>query len=80
MSDNIVLEQLRLIRGTLDTIGQDVSELKHRMTQVELSVAAIRHDITDVYERQIRQYTKVDALTERVERIERRLDLVGGAS
>ena len=59
--DNIVLVMLRLIDAKLDRVGEDVHNLKVRMTSVEEGMAAMNR--------------RVDRIEERLDRIERRLDL-----
>jgi predicted nuclease with TOPRIM domain len=59
--DNIVLVMLRRIDAKLDRVGEDVHNLKVRMTSVEEGMAAMNR--------------RVDRIEERLDRIERRLDL-----
>ncbi|KPF72981.1 hypothetical protein IP69_03045 [Bosea sp. AAP35] len=58
--DNIVLVMLRRIDAKLDRVGEDVHNLKVRMTSVEEGMAAMNR--------------RVDRIDERLDRIERRLD------
>jgi archaellum component FlaC len=60
--DNIVLTYLRRIDAKLDRVIDDVQDLKVRMTNVEEGLAGVNR--------------RLDRLEVRVERIERRLDLV----
>ena len=60
--DNLVLRYLRRIDGKLDQVIADVADLKHRVTLLELGFAGI--------------HQRVDRVDLRLERIERRLDLV----
>ncbi|MGI9409891.1 MAG: hypothetical protein ACR2OV_07445 [Hyphomicrobiaceae bacterium] len=64
-TDNLVLEHLRHIRGRIDTMVGDIADLKLRMTNLEDVIG--------------RGYTalnrRLDRHDERLERIERRLDL-----
>ncbi|MDP3258877.1 hypothetical protein [Bosea sp. (in: a-proteobacteria)] len=59
--DNIVLVMLRRIEAKLDRVGEDVHNLKVRMTSVEEGMAAMNR--------------RVDRIEERLDRIEHRLDL-----
>lgn len=59
--DNIVLVMLRRIDAKLDRVGEDVHNLKVRMTSVEEGMAVMNRP--------------VDRIEERLDRIERRLDL-----
>ena len=61
-SDNIVLEHLRSIRGTLDNMAFDIQEIKGRVGSVEQQYAG--------------RSNRVDRIDSRLTRIEQRLDLV----
>ncbi|TSD88536.1 hypothetical protein FFK22_011905 [Mycobacterium sp. KBS0706] len=61
-TNNLVLEHLRHIRGAVDDIREDMREVKSRLGLLEQQYAIISG--------------RLDRLTDRVERIERRLDLV----
>ena len=61
-TDNLVLEHLRHIRGAVDDTREDMREVKSRLGLLEQQYAIISG--------------RLDRLTDRVERIERRLDLV----
>lgn len=66
--NNIVLEHLRHIRRMADETREDVREIKVRVGSLEREVAQIHVKIAEQSER-------IDRLTDRAERIERRLDL-----
>lgn len=61
--NNLVLVMLRRIDTKIDRLTDDVHELKVRMTSVEENLAGVQR--------------RIDRLEDRVECIERRLDLVG---
>ena len=61
-TDNLVLAHLRHIRGAVDDTREDMREVKSRLGLLEQQYAIISG--------------RLDRLTDRVERIERRLDLV----
>ncbi len=61
--DNLVLVMLRRLDTKMDRLIDDVHELKVRMTSVETNLAGVQR--------------RIDRLEDRVERIVRRLDLVG---
>ncbi len=66
---NLVLEHLRHIRGRVDRIAEDVSSLNLRM-------GAMEHHNVAAYSRDVDQNSELDRLKSRVDKIERRLDLV----
>jgi chromosome condensin MukBEF ATPase and DNA-binding subunit MukB len=63
--DNLVLTLLRRVDSKLDRVIDDVQDLKVRMTAVEEGLAGVNR--------------RLDRIEIRVERVERRLDLVGAA-
>jgi predicted nucleic acid-binding Zn-ribbon protein len=60
--DNLVLQYLRRIDAKVDRLGDEVRDIKVRLTAVEEAVVGV--------------HRRIDRLEMRVERIERRLDLV----
>ena len=77
--ENQVLEQLRLMRSELASIKDDTREIKTRLTVVESGIASLRRDNGDFATTQAAQHLSYDRLSERVERIERRLDIAGAS-
>lgn len=73
--ENLVLEQLRLIRSELASVKDDTREIKTRLAVVESGIASVRRDNGDFATTQAAQHLSYDRLADRVERIERRLDL-----
>ena len=67
-TENLVLAQLRAIRATLVNHDREFGELRARMSSVERQLARIHEDIAIVHSR-------LDGLTERMDRIERRLGI-----
>lgn len=73
--ENLILEHLRAIRTDIGGIKDDVREIKQRLTSLEAAVAGLRRDNANLYGDMVDQHARYDRLTERVERIEHRLDL-----
>ncbi len=76
MSDNLVLELLRAIRADIGQLSADLRDVKHRLTPLELSVAGMRRDVAGLYEQGAGSSLRSDTLEDRVQRIERRLELI----
>ncbi|MCB8878725.1 hypothetical protein ACELLULO517_00655 [Acidisoma cellulosilytica] len=72
MSDNLVLELLRAMRSDLTTVKEDMREVKLRLTALETAVGNLA--ATEMSHYAITA-DRVDRLTNRIERIETRLDL-----
>lgn len=75
--DSIVLEHLRHIRARVDQIADDMGDLKHRMSSLELAMASVKHEVAHGDETDARQQVTLDKLAERLQRIEKRLELLG---
>lgn len=68
-TENLVLEMLRNIRGTIDRMALDIMDLKIRMSAVETHLGQHQLQLAAMN-------TRMDHVDERLSRIERRLDLV----
>ena len=79
--ENIILEHLRSLRDSLRDfqceVRQDFKDLKQRVSSVESAVLGGRREHLATQEDLARHQISVDALTDRVQRIERRLDIHG---
>lgn len=77
--ENLVLELLRGLRSDVQSMRGEMhaefSDVKQRMTTLERGMAGVKRDSGDLYEDHARQQAAIDRLNERIERIERRLDL-----
>lgn len=76
---NLVLEHLVALRGELRDfraqMADDMRALRERMAALEGSVLALRREALGTDENLARHQSEFDRLAERVERIERRLEL-----
>lgn len=71
----VTLEHLRAIRATQTDHTERFARLESRMNSLELVVAGMRCDLSHMYGDIVEQHERMDQLTARVERIERRLEL-----
>jgi hypothetical protein len=71
-TENLILEHLRLLRSGQEELLSEVSEIKKRLTTIDGSLALVRTDIAQLHT----MYAGLNRRMDRVERIERRLDLV----
>lgn len=74
--ENLILEHLRHIRGRVDQITDDMGDLKHRMSSLELAMVSVKHEMAHGGETDARQQVSLDKIMERIQRIEQRLDLI----
>lgn len=75
--ENLIVEHLRHIRGRVDRIAEDMSDLKHRMSSLESAMVLVKRDASAGDETDARQQVSLDRLLDRIDRIERRLDVIG---
>ena len=76
-ADNVIIEHLRHIRGRVDRIAEDMSDVKSRMSSLESAMVLVKREVSAGDKTDSRQQLSLDRLNERIERIERRLDLIG---
>ena len=66
---NLVLEHLRYIRGRVDSLLEDMQDVKRRLTSLESQAAQLHGDFAG-------QSARIDRIEYRLDRIERRLELM----
>lgn len=69
--ENLMLEHLRVIRADIARVKEDVAGLRTEMT-------AMRHHMAGMFTMQEHQHGEIATLRDRVDRIERRLELTDG--
>jgi hypothetical protein len=73
--DNLVLEHLKKIQTEQTASRERDSEMLSRLAHIETAVARLARDGADNFAEVIADRHAVDKLKERIERIERRLEL-----
>lgn len=73
--DSLILEHLRHIRSRVDEIAADMDDLKVRISSLDTSMLGVKREIVHGDEVDARLQVSIDRITQRLERIERRLDL-----
>ena len=74
--ESLIIEPLRHIRSRVDQIADDVVDLKHRMSTLESGMALVKREMINGHETDARQQVSLDKLVERIQRIEKRLELI----
>ncbi len=74
--ENLVLEHLRAIRATQTRHDQKFEDILTRLNHLERSVAVLRVEFAESQMATFGLTEKVDRLSSRVDRIEKRLELV----
>ena len=77
-AESVILEHLRHIRVRVDRIAEDMGDLKHRSSSLESAMVTVKREVSAGDETDARQQVTLDRLADRLERIERRLDLISG--
>lgn len=79
MSDNVsselLLEHMRVVRAELAAMRNDIRELRDRQNETHSAVLAVRRDQTSDAEIGVHLAARVDRLYDRMDRIERRLEI-----
>jgi chromosome segregation ATPase len=75
--ENLILEHLRVMRASIDRVGEAVNDLKLRVGQIEEHLAGMRRDMSMLHADIAITHKRLGGLEGRVERIEKRLELVG---
>jgi tRNA A-37 threonylcarbamoyl transferase component Bud32 len=73
----LMFEQMKHIRKTVERTAEDVQDLKVRMGRLESAMLSVKREVADGFESDIRQQNSIDKINERLDRIERRLELEG---
>jgi hypothetical protein len=73
--ENLVLTLLRAIRGNISDVQGSLTEIKRRLTNLKVGQASIIQHLGNLTAANARQQLATDGLSERLVRIERRLEL-----
>ena len=78
--DHIIIEQLKALRSDIAGMRSEMhiefKDVKARLNHLDASMAGVRRDNALSAEDFARQQVSIDALVERIQRIEKRLELV----
>ena len=77
--DNLIIEHLKGLRSEVQTLRSEMHsefrDVKHRLTSVETTIVSAKHEAADNRGDYGRQQVSIDSLLERIQRLERRLEL-----
>lgn len=71
----IVIEHLKGLRAEVAAVRADTQEMRIRMGQVETGIAGLRRDFAHADENAAILSVRIDRLIERMDRLEKRLEL-----
>ena len=73
--DHLVLEHLKAIRIELPDVKADTMDIKSRLRGLDSSMIDLRRNDLHGHEEVARQQVSIDQIVERLQRIEKRLEL-----
>ena len=73
--ENLIFEHLKRMQAEMAAIRQDTAEIKSRLGSIETGIGRIAQNEASNYAEIIENRHMFDRLLERVERLERRLEL-----
>ena len=73
--DNLILEHLKALRLELAEVKADTSDMKSRLRGIDASLIDLRRNDLHGFEEVARQQVSIDQIVERLQRIEKRLEL-----
>ncbi len=73
--ENLILEHLKKIQGEQSAARERDAEIMMRLSHIESGIARIARDESSNYSELIQDRHTIDKLKERLERIERRLEI-----
>ncbi|GHU06163.1 hypothetical protein FACS1894205_7110 [Alphaproteobacteria bacterium] len=75
VTDELILEHLKRIQDRLSSVESVIRDLKDGQNQILRQLAGVRRDYADSLETSARLSSRIDRHDDRLERIERRLEL-----
>lgn len=75
--ENLILEHLKRFQTAQDRIERKIDEHTNRLGRIEITASSVRRDVAHNEETWAEQSVRIDHLSERLERIERRLEISG---
>ena len=75
--ENLIIEHLKRFQAGQERIERKLDEVTMRIGHLEIGLAGLRRDFAHSDEGAAETGVRVDRLAERIERIERRLELQG---
>lgn len=78
--DNLVLEHLRALHSEIQTLRTEMhtefKDVNYRLSTLEVGMAAVKRDQAETMADAARQQIRIDQVVERIQQIERRLELI----
>ncbi len=75
VTNALIYETLKALRADIAAVKADTEEIKERLRSHDASIGELRRSDVHLYDDQARQQVAMDRIVQRIERIERRLEL-----
>ena len=76
-NENLILEHLKRFQAGQDRIERKLEEVITRIGHLEIGLAGLRRDFAHADENAAGMSVRMDRMSERIQRIEKRLELAG---
>jgi hypothetical protein len=73
--DHLMLEHLKALRLEVADVKADTTDIKSRLRSIDASIIDLRRNDLHGFEEVARQQISIDQIVERLQRIEKRLEL-----
>jgi chromosome segregation ATPase len=74
-TDNLIIEHLKAMRGEVAAVKADTSDIRQHLRSLDTSVIDLRRSVVHLYEDTAHQQLTMDKMLDRIQRIEKRLEL-----
>ena len=74
-TENLIIEHLRAMRNEVAGVKADTTDIRQQLRSLDTSVIDLRRSVVHLYEDTAHQQLTMDKMLDRIQRIERRLDL-----
>jgi chromosome segregation ATPase len=74
--ENLILEHLKRFQAGQDRIERKLEEHTQRLGRLEVGIAGLRRELASNEEAWAEQNLRIDRIGERIDRIERRLEII----
>ena len=75
-TENLILRHLQAIRASQDEMRSELGEIKEELSRINLRLSVIEDNVGGILTLAASDRAKLDKLEKRVERIEKRLELI----
>ena len=74
-TESLIIEHLRAMRAEIASVKADTTDMRQRLCSIDTSVIDMRRNGVHLFEEMAHHQVTMDKMLDRVQRIEKRLDL-----